>query len=60
MGRKRKKKTSNEDWQYPWDPDAKIAEMKDGRTHPLNHPCTSATGIGAPAVPVNSTFSGDE
>jgi Transposase DDE domain len=33
MNRKRKKKTSNEDWQSPWDPDAKIAKMKDGRTH---------------------------
>jgi transposase len=33
LDRKRKKKTSNEDWAYPWDPDAKIAKMKDGRTH---------------------------
>src|SRR6202030_3787752 len=33
LDRKRKKKTSNEDWQHPWDPDAKIAKMKDGRTH---------------------------
>src|SRR5271167_2119605 len=33
LDRKRKKKTSNEDWQYPGDPDAKIAKMKDGRTH---------------------------
>jgi transposase len=33
LDRKRKKKTSNQDWKYPWDPDAKIAKMKDGRTH---------------------------
>jgi transposase len=33
LDRKRKKKTSNEDWKYPLDPDAKIAKMKDGRTH---------------------------
>jgi transposase len=33
MDRKRKKKTSNEDWKHPGDPDAKIAKMKDGRTH---------------------------
>ena len=33
LDRKRKKKTSNKDWKYPWDPDAKIAKMKDGRTH---------------------------
>src|ERR1700729_1013941 len=33
LDRQRKKKTSNEDWEYPGDPDAKIAKMKDGRTH---------------------------
>ncbi len=33
LDRKRKKKTSNQDWQHPGDPDAKIAKMKDGRTH---------------------------
>src|ERR1700676_3193396 len=33
LDRKRKKKTSNQDWKYPWDPDAQIAKMKDGRTH---------------------------
>ncbi len=33
LDRKRKKKTSNQDWKYPGDPDAKIAKMKDGRTH---------------------------
>src|ERR1700736_4734691 len=33
LDRKRKQKTSNEDWKHPWDPDAKIAQMKDGRTH---------------------------
>jgi len=33
LDRKHKKKTSNEDWKYPWEPDAKIAKMKDGRTH---------------------------
>jgi transposase len=33
LDRKRKKKTSNQAWKYPGDPDAKIAKMKDGRTH---------------------------
>jgi transposase len=33
LDRQRKKKTSNQDWKYPRDPDAKIAKMKDGRTH---------------------------
>ena len=33
LDRKRKKRTSNQDWKYQGDPDAKIAQMKDGRTH---------------------------
>ena len=32
MDRKRKKKTSNEDWRSPADPEAEIAKLKDGRT----------------------------
>lgn len=31
--RKRKKKTSNEEWQSATDPDSRVAKMKDGRTH---------------------------
>jgi transposase len=33
LDRKRKRKGSNTDWTSPSDPDAKIAKMKDGRTH---------------------------
>ena len=33
LDRKRKKKASNKDWTSPSDPDARIAKMKDGRTH---------------------------
>ncbi|HXJ19963.1 MAG TPA: transposase [Polyangia bacterium] len=33
LDRKRKKKSSNDDWFNPNDPDAKITRMKDGRTH---------------------------
>ena len=33
LDRKRKKKGSNEEWKSPSDPDARIAKMKDGRTH---------------------------
>ena len=33
IDRKRKGKGSNEEWANPHDPDAKIAKMKDGRTH---------------------------
>jgi hypothetical protein len=32
-GPKRKKKTSNTDWRHPGDPEAKVAKIKDGRTH---------------------------
>lgn len=33
LDRKRKNKASNDDWQHPHDPDARITKMKDGRTH---------------------------
>ena len=33
MDRKSKKKASNQDWMSPSDTDARIAKMKDGRTH---------------------------
>src|ERR1700730_8815993 len=33
LDRQRKKKTSNTDWRHPGDPEAKVAKMKDGRTH---------------------------
>ena len=33
LDRKRKNKASNDDWENPHDPDAKIAKMKDGTTH---------------------------
>ena len=33
IDRKRKKKGSNKDWKHPYDPDAQISKMKDGRTH---------------------------
>ena len=32
MDRKRKKKSSNDDWQSPGDPEAEITKLKDGRT----------------------------
>lgn len=33
LDRERPKKGSNDDWQHPHDPDARITKMKDGRTH---------------------------
>ena len=33
LDRRRKKRTSNAEWVNPADPDAKVTQMKDGRTH---------------------------
>ena len=40
---RKNKKTSNKEWQSPQDPDAKIAKMKDGRTHLATRPSTGST-----------------
>ena len=47
--RARKKKGSNEDWTNPNDPDAKIAKMKDGRTH-LAHTAEHAVDLETGAI----------
>jgi transposase len=44
LDRKRKKKTSNTDWKHPGDPGAKVAKMKDGRTH-LAHKAEHAVDL---------------
>src|SRR5882724_10128674 len=44
LDRTRKKKTSNKDWTNPYDPDAKVAKMKDGRTH-LAHKAEHAVDL---------------
>jgi transposase len=49
MDRKRKKKGSNQDWVNPYDPDAKITKMKDGRTH-LAHKQEHAVDMDTGAV----------
>jgi transposase len=36
LDRRRKKRTSNKDWENTADPEAKITKMKDGRTHPAH------------------------
>jgi transposase len=45
IDKKRKNKASNDDWENPHDPDAKIAKMKDGRTH-LAHKAEHAVDMG--------------
>ena len=49
LDRKRKKKTSNDDWKNPNDPDAKITKMKDGRTH-LAHKAEHAVDLDTGAI----------
>jgi transposase len=45
LDKKRKNKASNDDWQSPTDPDARIAKMKDGRTH-LAHKAEHSVDLG--------------
>jgi transposase len=47
--RKRKKKASNRDWKHPYDPDARITKMKDGRTH-LAHKAEQAVDLSSGAL----------
>jgi len=49
LDRRRKKRTSNKDWENPSDPDAKIAKMKDGRTH-LAHKAEHAVDLDSGAL----------
>jgi transposase len=49
VDRKRKKKTSNQDWESPVDPDARITKMKDGTTH-LAHKAEHAVDMETGAV----------
>ena len=49
LDRKRKKRMSNEEWKSPSDGDARIAKMKDGRTH-LAHKAEHAVDMDTGAV----------
>src|SRR2546423_7961380 len=49
IDRKRKKKGSNDGWTHPYDPDAKITKMKDGRTH-LAHKAEHAIDLETGAI----------
>jgi transposase len=49
LDRDRAKKTSNEDWEHPDDPDARITKMKDGTTH-LAHKAEHAVDMESGAV----------
>jgi transposase len=49
LDKKRKNKASNDDWENPHDPDAKITKMKDGRTH-LAHKAEHAVDLDSGAI----------
>ena len=49
VDKKRKNKASNDDWESPSDPDARITKMKDGRTH-LAHKAEHAVDMDTQAV----------
>jgi transposase len=59
LDRKRKKKTSNKDWRHPWDPDAKVTKMKDGRTH-LAHKAEHAVDLETGAIVAVTVQGADE
>src|ERR1035441_5301300 len=49
LDRKRKKRMSNQEWKSPADEDARIAKMKEGRTH-LAHKAEHAVDLDTGAV----------
>jgi len=59
VDKKRKKKTSNKDWAHPWDPDAKVTKMKDGRTH-LAHKAEHAVDLETGAMVAVTMQGADE
>lgn len=61
LDRHRKGKGSNDDWQHPHDPEAKITKMKDGRTrlaHKVEHAADMESGA-VVAVTVHGGCDGD-
>jgi transposase len=57
LDRKRKKKTSNEEWQSPVDEDAEITKLKDGRTA-LAYKAENAVDMETGAIVAVTTHSG--
>jgi transposase len=57
LDKKRKKKGSNKEWRHPWDPEARITKMKDGRTH-LAHKVEHAVDLEGEGAVVGLTVQG--
>ena len=61
LDRKRPRKGSNDEWEHPHDPDARITKMKDGRTrmgHKLEHAVDMSSGAVC-GLTVQPTTGGD-
>ena len=58
LDRKRAHKGSNEEWEHPHDPDARITKLKDGRTH-LAHKVEQAVDFRSGAVVAVNLAPGD-
>jgi transposase len=58
LDRKRAHKGSNDEWEHPHDPDARITKMKDGRTH-LAHKVEHAVDLESGAVVAVNLAPGD-
>jgi transposase len=59
LDRRRKKKTSNKDWTNPYDPEAKVTTMKNGRTH-LAHKAEHAVDLDTGAIVAVTLQGADE
>ena len=59
LDKKRPRKGSNQDWQHPHDPDARITKMKDGRTH-LAHKAEHAVDLDTQALVAVQVTGADE
>ena len=59
LDKKRPKKGSNDDWQHPHDPDARITKMKDGRTH-LAHKAEHTVDLDTQAIVAINLCGADE
>ena len=57
--RKRKKKTSNKDWQSATDPDSRVTKMKDGRTH-LAYKAENAVDVDSEIVVAAVVYRADD
>jgi transposase len=57
MDRKRKKKTSNDEWVNPHDPEAEVTKMKDGTTH-LAYKAEQAVDLETGAIVAITTHGG--